>query len=376
MKKYIKALPVLFPVLCFLCASCNDEIEYVESKKPQSIKIAGITNNTIEVYTTATLQIEITVIPENAEAETPVIFAYKSSDKDVFTVSPDGLITGTGAGEAVLTVSAEQYPGLKAMAVVKVTDEYFNVTAIEIASGFKDYTMAVGAILDLSPYIAVKPDNAGNPALTFTSTDGEVVAVSEDGVIKAKKPGNATIKIIPADGSPVSAECKISVKEAVYNHSDRTDWVITPSHKLPEDNAISNAPESLLDDDTKTCLSMVKPGKAYGNVTVGADEEVFFVVDMKTELTFDYLRLDHRSTNSYAYLRPHALSISGSNDAGAFTPILENVPAQYEQAHYYIHLPVPVKYRYLKVRYTDWDKDSGSTMQLSELNTGSKSFQN
>ncbi|MDR1091801.1 MAG: Ig-like domain-containing protein [Prevotella sp.] len=374
MKKYIKALPVLFSMLCLLFVSCEDKIEYVESKKPQGIKIVGITNNTIEVYTTATRQVEMAVISGNAEVESPVTFVYKSSDKDVFTVSPTGLITGVGVGEAVLNVGAEQYPELKAMAVVKITNEYFNITSIEIASGFEDYTMAVGTILNLSPYITVKPENASNPALTFASSDGKVATVSEAGVIEAKKTGAATIKIIPADGSPVSAECKITVKEAVYNNLDRTGWVITPSHKLPKDDAISNAPESLLDDKTTTCLSMVKPDKSYDGITVGAGEEVFFVVDMKTEAAFDYLRLDHRSNNSYAYLRPYALSIFGSNDGNAFTPILENIPAKYEQANYYIHLPAQVKYRYVKILYTDWDKKSGATMQLSELNIGLKSF--
>ncbi|MFT4221803.1 Ig-like domain-containing protein [Dysgonomonas sp.] len=374
MKKYIKSLPVFISMLCLLFVSCEDKIEYVESTKPQSIKIVDITNNTIDVYTTATHQLEMAVIPQNAEVEGPITFVYKSGDTDVFTVSSTGLITGVGVGEGVLNVSTEQYPELRAMAVVRVTDEYFKVTSIEIDSKYKDYTMALGEILDLSPYITVKPDNASNPSLTFSTSDEEIVTVSEDGVIEAKKLGTATIKIVPTDGSPVSVECKISVKEVVYTHLDRANWVITPSHKLPADAAISNAPESLIDDKTTTCLSMVKPGKSYDGIKVEADEEVFFVVDMKAESTFDYLRLDHRSNNSYAYLRPYALSIFGSNDGSTYTPILENAPAQYEQANYIIHLPAEAKYRYVKIQYTDWDKKLGSTMQLSELNIGKKSF--
>ncbi|MFV0537554.1 MAG: Ig-like domain-containing protein [Dysgonomonas sp.] len=374
MKIYLKVLPVLISVLCLQFMSCDDEIEYVDSTKPQSIKIVDVANNTIGVYTTATYQLEMAVIPQNAEVEEPITFVYKSSDTDVFTVSATGLITGIGVGEAVLNVTTEQYPDLRTMAVVKITDEYFNVTSIEIDSKYKDYSMALGEILDLSPFITVKPDNASNPSLTFTSSDEEVVTVSEDGVIEAKKLGTATIKIVPTDGSPVSVECKISVKEVVYTHLDRASWVITPSHKLPTDAAISNAPESLLDDKTTTCLSMVKPGKSYEGIKIEADEEVFFVVDMKAEATFDYLKLDHRSNNSYAYLRPYALSIFGSNDGSTFTPILENAPAQYEEANYIVHLPAEAKYRYVKVQYTDWDKKSGSTVQLSELNIGKKSF--
>lgn len=376
MKKYIKSLSIIFAISSFLLVSCETDTEYVESRKPQSIKIVDLTDNTIPIYTDGTYQVNMAVVPDDAEVVAPVTFTYKSSDTEIFTVSPDGLITAVNVGDAMLKVTAVEYPELTTMAIVKITDEYFPITSIEVDAAFKNYAMAVGAQLDLNPYITVKPDKASNPKLTYTSSNNEVATVNENGLIEAKTLGTATIKIAPAEGGELFAECIINVKEVVYNHIDRTNWGITASQNpLPKDDAISNSPESLLDAKTTTCLSMVKPGKTTGGVTGGADEELFFVIDMKAESTFEYLQLDHRSSNAYAYLRPYALSIFGSNDNSTFTPIMEDVQGQPEAANYKIHLPTAVKYRYVKVLYTDWDKKSGSSIQLSEINLGTKSFE-
>lgn len=373
MKNYIKSLPALSALAGLLLAGCSTDIEYVDSRKPQSVHIAGITENIIAVHTNETWQIEAAIAPENAETEGRVTFLYESGNSEVFTVSTAGLITGVGVGEAVLNVSVVEYPELKTMAIVKITDRYFNITSIEITSGYKS-VLGVGNTFDLSAYVVIKPDNASNPAVTYESSNAAIVTVSEEGIVEAIAPGTAKIVVTPVDGSGVSAECTITVKEITYTHLDRTGWEITPSHALPVDQAISNAPESLLDDKLSTCLSMVKPGKSYEGVSVPESDEVFFVIDTKAASTFGYVRLDHRSSNSSVYLRPYALSVFGSNNGTTFAPILENAVGQPEKANYVIFLPETVTYRYIKIQYTDWDTKSGSTIQLAEINLGNWSL--
>lgn len=431
MKKYIKTLPVLFSMLCLLFVACDDKIEYVESKKPQSIKIVDVTNNTIEVYTTNTYQVAMAVIPENAEVEGPVTFVYKSSDKDVFTVSSTGLITAVGVGDAVLNVTTEEYPELKAMAVVKITDEYFNVTSIEIASEYKDYAMAVGAMLNLSPHITVKPDNATNPALTFTSSDEEVATVNSDGVIETLKLGTATIKITPTDGSPVSVECKITVKEASYVPLERAGWTVTtqthndygymwdgPSGHNTQADHVTGLPEHLFDGELGSYLSLVKPGGSINGIAPPANSTPpAFIVDMKTAQEFEYILWGHRngsytndvgtvSGNNYNYLRVFGVVVEGSNDGVNYTTIAPAKPAgddanivwipqkvsyvgaatSSEDALYTIPITKST-YRYVKVslvvqskNYTAKDyqhpdypgsgSTSGNTMQVAEFGLG------
>lgn len=375
MKKYIYIIASFCLVMSLAFTGCEDDIEYVESAKPQSIKILDITDNSIAVHTTETFQVSMGVVPENAEMETPITYTYESGDKEVFTVSATGLITGTGVGEAPLYVTTPEYPDLKTTAIVTVTDRYFNITSIEVDEQFRNYTMAPNSTLDLSPYVTVKPDNATNPAVTYESSNPEVASVTENGFIEAKQAGTATIRIKPVDNSPVTGECIITVKETVYTDLDRTNWVITPSHQLPPDDAIKNSPESLIDGLLNTCLSMVKPDKNYAGISVPKTDEVYFVIDMQSEQEMEYMKIGHRSTNTQTYLRPYAMTISGSNDGTTFTPIIENAKGQPEEAEYTIHFPLKAKYRYVKVLYTEWDEKSGSTIQIAELNIGKMAFE-
>lgn len=376
MKIYNNLLFTLSAVLCFIIMiGCEDKIEYQDSKEPQSITILKITDNTVPVYTTESFQIELAILPENAEIETPPLFEYMSGDKGVFTVSDKGLITGMSVGEAVLYINSSNYPALTCKAIVNVTDRTYDITELELDEKFKNLTIATGTIINLSNSISIKPENATNKQLSYSSSDTNIVTVNKEGVIEALKIGNATIKISATDGSSKFAECKITVKDPIYTLLDRNGWLVTPSHKLPIDAAISNAPESLIDGDPKTCISMVKPGKSYGGISVTADEEVSFIIDMQKEVDFDFLDIQHRTSNSNQYLRPHGFNIYGSNNGQDFNMIAENLPGQPALSQYKLNLPSSVKYRYVKVIYSSWDTKSGSTIQLAELGIGTKHFE-
>ena len=121
-------------------------------------------------------------------------------------------------------------------------------------------------------------------------------------------------------------------------------------------------------------MSMVKPGKSYDGITVAANEQVFFVIDMQKEVEFDYLSIQHRTSNTNEYLRPYGFSIYGSNNGTEFSSIEENLAGEPSKPEYKLNLPTNVKYRYIKVVYSLWDTKTGSTIQLAELNIGAKHF--
>lgn len=403
MKNYRKALPVLFASLCMLFVRCNSDIDYVESQEPQSIAILDITNNLIPVHTTETFQVKAYILPENADVDGTPTFQYSSGDAEVFTISSTGLITGVGIGEALLYVKSVDYPELSAIALVKITDRYFAVTAIDIAAEYKNLTLAPDDVVDLGYYVTVKPDNASNPALIFESSDNEVVTVSETGIVKAKALGTAIIKIKPAEGSDVSAECMIAVKSATFPSFDRTNWTVTTltatNYGYVEDGS-TGKPEDLFDDNAKTFLSLVKPGKKYGTVpTQPADYLPSFTVDMKTEQTFDFIKWRHRESTQN-FLRVFGVDIAGSNDGTTFTAINLTGTVWIPNAGGYIGstnvkdvtdhvIRIPEStYRYIRVTFVMWSdiyKDhhpdypgdgqkSGSTMQVAEFYTGKTSF--
>lgn len=147
---------------------------------------------------------------------------------------------------------------------------------------------------------------------------------------------------------------------------DKTGWVVTPSHPLPKDDAISNAPQSLVDNNTTTCLSLVKPGKSYDGIKVPETDQVFVIIDMQKEVEFTTINLSFRLNHSN-FLKAQKVSFYGSNDNKTFTPIKEGTQLDITKNNVTVELGKTAKCRYLKMTYDAWDTAQGSTMQFSEL---------
>ncbi|MGV8091073.1 MAG: DUF4998 domain-containing protein [Mangrovibacterium sp.] len=152
---------------------------------------------------------------------------------------------------------------------------------------------------------------------------------------------------------------------------DRTGWVITASHKLPTDPS-NNSTQNLIDGNNATFLSLIKPGKSYGGVTVGASETVFFIIDMGSIQEFEYFRLLHRDISplsSATPLRAQKYSFYGSNDGNNFEAIQIGVTIDVNQLEITQDLPKSA-FRYLKVTYDQWNTATSSAMQIAEFNLG------
>lgn len=159
--------------------------------------------------------------------------------------------------------------------------------------------------------------------------------------------------------------------------ADRSGWVVTTSIEGPTD---SNAevggdnPQNIVDDSTRSSFLFVKPGKTLGGISAPADYIPSFTVDMQENHEFSFVTYRHRDySNTVAFLRAKAISIYGrSGEEDDFVPIIENVSLSTSVAENKIQLPETVNYRYVKVEITDYDTSSGSTIQVSDFNIGSK----
>lgn len=156
---------------------------------------------------------------------------------------------------------------------------------------------------------------------------------------------------------------------AEYSDFNRSAWISTQSHTRPTDAAITNAADSHIDGNTTSCLSLVKPGKSLSGVTVGANETVYFLLDMGSQQKIDYFRLRHRNTS--LNLRVRSFSLYGSNNGTDYTPIKENIAVNYTNTALEEQQDLPGdSYRYIKFIYEGWDPDSGNTMQIAEFYLG------
>ena len=150
----------------------------------------------------STLQLTATVLPEDCWNNTVI---WTSDNESVAIVDGDGLVTAVGIGEANITATAADGSGITATCKVTVTPKL--VTSVTLDESEltieKTYTAQLSA--------TITPDDADNRTVTWTSDNEEVATVDENGLVTAVGIGEANITAIAADGSGVTATCKVTV---------------------------------------------------------------------------------------------------------------------------------------------------------------------
>ena len=166
-----------------------------------SVAVTGVTLNkaTLSLIAGASETLTATVAPADA---TNKKVTWKSSDAAVATVDTNGKVTAVKAGEATITVTTED--GGKT-ATCKVTVKPNLVSEITLAA------LAIYVGESKAVTATVKPDDATNKALTWTSSDETVATVDATGKVTGKKIGTATITATAQDGSGVSGSCTVTV---------------------------------------------------------------------------------------------------------------------------------------------------------------------
>ena len=178
-------------------AICNVTVMAAEVKV-ESVRLEP-SAKTIEVGQTFSLV--AFVAPENAENKT---LTYTSSDETVATVTAEGVVKGLTSGDATITATAAN--GVKGECKVTVTDEaWVELSAAELTLKVDDEATLTAT---------VKPDNAPDKTVTWTSSAPEVASV-DAGKVKALKEGTAVITATAANGK--KAECKVTVQTAAVD---------------------------------------------------------------------------------------------------------------------------------------------------------------
>lgn len=229
--------------------------------------------------------------PEDA---TEVKLAYESSDDSVATVDENGLVTAVADGECTITtyvvadapataetatqeaaavVTDEETPtegensettadsetvtvpdnldsafgvvpdGLSATTKVTVTTKVEGIT-LDKTEGI----LNVGNTVTITATVA--PEEATNPAVTWSSSDESVATVDETGKVTAVAVGNATITATSEDDSSVSADYELTVQQKKaatttknnYSGSTSAGTSTAPSYTAPTQPVTPSAP--------------------------------------------------------------------------------------------------------------------------------------
>ena len=151
-----------------------------------------------------TITLTATINPSNATNKN---VTWSSSNSSVASVS-NGVVTALKAGTTTITVTTEdggKTAKCNVTVIAKVTSVSLDKTNIELTEG--DVTTLTATI---------KPDNATNKNVTWSSSNSSIASVS-NGKVAALAPGSATITVATEDGNK-TATCLVTVKEKV-NHS-------------------------------------------------------------------------------------------------------------------------------------------------------------
>ena len=195
-----------------------------------------VTPSRIEIIEGGSAALSARVSPEAASDRA---VAWSSSDRSVATVDKTGTVQGLKPGTATVTATAEGKSGTCAVTVkakaVGVTEVTLDKTELTLTEGETETLTAT-----------VKPDNADNRKVTWSSDKTEVATVGGDGMVTAVKAGEAVITVTTEDGGK-TASCKVTVKAKAVSVTEVT---------------LDRAELTLTEGETETLTATVKPDNA------------------------------------------------------------------------------------------------------------------
>ena len=210
---------------------------------------------------TYTLQVEF--YPEDATDREVV---WSSSDPETVTVSEDGVLNVLKAGTATITASTPDG---------RFTAECF-VNSIRAITGLKlkDKDLYLSLKDTRTLEVEITPSDATSKDVVWTSSDPEVVSVSDKGVLTVKKAGEATITVATPDGK-VSASCKVHTgiwvtgvtldkasRTIYYGTSVKIKATVKPKDATIQSLSWESSDPSVVTVDSTGKITGVAPGKA------------------------------------------------------------------------------------------------------------------
>lgn len=167
----------------------------------QPVTGVSLDKSRLTMYVGDKEQLTATVKPSNATNQT---VKWSTGDSAIATVDENGEVTAKAIGKTTIKVTASG--GYTATCEIEVLPALIKVTGVELNQS--DATMNVGDTLQL--VATVKPENATNDKVTWSTSDEAVATVDENGTIVAKKPGTAMIKVTTVEGN-FTATCIVTV---------------------------------------------------------------------------------------------------------------------------------------------------------------------
>ena len=185
-------------------AADGSGVTATQSFSVNAISVSSIViNSANSILNGATLSLAAEVLPANAS--NPILtWSIQGGTTNIATINGT-VLTAVGVGAVVIVATAADNSGVKAT-------QSFSVNAISVSSIVINSANSIINVATLSLTAEVLPNNATNPALTWSVEDGTTnIATINGDVITAVGIGNIIIVATAADGSGVKATQSFSV---------------------------------------------------------------------------------------------------------------------------------------------------------------------
>lgn len=214
----------------------------------------------VSLKATETAALVATVLPETT---TDKAVTWKSDNEAVATVDANGVVTAIAVGEANITATTTDGTNLSASCKVTVIPTLAEtITLNQTAVSLKATETA-----ELS--VNILPATTTNKAVTWKSQNEAVATVDANGVVTAIAVGETTITVTTADGSNLSATCKVTV-------------VPTPAASI----TLNTTAVTLKATETATLTTTILPATTTNKaVTWKSDNEAIATVDANGVVT-------------------------------------------------------------------------------------------
>ena len=215
----------------------REAAETPETPKDVKVQQITLTPSTSSVVVGESLQITAKVLPENA---TNATLKWNITPENILkpTAAP-GQFTAQQVGEALIRAEAADGSGITAECKVVVKPRL--VQSISLNATQKE--LIIGDSFTLTATLS--PENATNHNVIWKLVSGDAISLSNTGVIQAKKVGEALVRAEAADGSGITAECKIVVKprlvQAISLNATQKELIIGDSFTLTATLSPENA---------------------------------------------------------------------------------------------------------------------------------------
>lgn len=239
----------------------EDPSEQVSEGKVQSV---SLNKTTITLKVGESFQLEATITPMSAVDKT---VRWASDDESVATVRA-GLVKGISAGVTIVTITTND-GGKTASCEVTVIDNEVNpgtVAPESVTISRSAITLYVGESISLSA--AVKPDDATDKGIIWSSSKPNIASVDDDGKIVAISPGTSSVKAAAKGKTSVYAICEVTV---LSNEDPNGDMVSITL--VEEDHVVIHPDETYVIKYTVTPDTITEPEVVFSS----SDENIFIV---------------------------------------------------------------------------------------------------